>query len=283
VALEQFDRACELPLGGSPKREVTFGNWRTLSRSLASQTLWLLGYPDRAAVMSREAVDIARGIVDSASDLVATLFWAAFFNLLKREGSSAYRHADEAGNLARDNGLTALLATTAFGRAWALVQTGKIEEGLSEMVRWRTELLQTAAGTVAAAVFYLEVAEVYLAASRRREGLEAVADGLALMEGTRTGFSEAEVRRLKGELLLLGDNRAAVEAAQSFRDAIELARRQSAKSWELRATMSLARLLAKQGKRDEARTMLAEIYGWFTEGFDTADLIDAKALLKDLN
>jgi adenylate cyclase len=283
AALEQFDRACQLPVGGSPKREVTFGNWRTLSRSLASQTLWLLGYPDRAAVMSRESVAIARGIVDSASDLVATLFWAAFFNLLKRDGSSAYRQADEAGNLARDNGLTALLATTAFGRAWALVQTGKIKEGLSEMVRWRTELLQTAAGTVAAAVFYLEVAEVYLAASRRREGLEAVADGLALMEGTGTGFGEAEMRRLKGELLLNSDSSAAAEAAQSFREAIEVARRQSAKSWELRATMSLARLLDKQGNRDEARAMLAEIYNWFTEGFDTTDLIDAKALLKELN
>jgi predicted ATPase len=283
AALEQFDRACQLPVGGSPKREVTFGNWRTLSRSLASQTLWLLGYPDRAAVMSRESVAIARGIVDSASDLVATLFWAAFFNLLKRDGSSAYRQADEAGNLARDNGLTALLATTAFGRAWALVQTGKIEEGLSEMVRWRTELLQTAAGTVAAAVFYLEVAEVYLAARRRREGLEAVADGLALMEGTGTGFGEAEMRRLKGELVLMGDNSAGAEAAECFRAAIEVARRQSAKSWELRATMSLARLLAKQGRREEARTILAEIYGWFTEGFDTADLIDAKALLKELN
>jgi len=124
---------------------------------------------------------------------------------------------------------------------------------------------------------------VYLAASRRREGLEAVADGLALMEGTGTGFGEAEMRRLKGELLLNSDSSAAAEAAQSFREAIEVARRQNAKSWELRATMSLARLLAKQGRRDEARAMLAEIYGWFTEGFDTADLIDAKALLKELN
>ena len=103
------------------------------------------------------------------------------------------------------------------------------------------------------------------------------------MEGTGTGFSEAEMRRLKGELLLLGDNSAAVEAAQSFRDAIELARRQNAKSWELRATMSLARLLAKQGRRDEARAMLTEIYGWFTEGFDTTDLIDARGLLEELN
>ena len=88
--------------------------------------------------------------------------------------------------------------------------------------------------------------------------------------------------RDKGELLLIGNNDAASEAAQCFRDAIEVAQRQSAKSFELRATMSLARLLARQDRRDEARTMLADIYGWFTEGFDTADLKDAKALLDEL-
>jgi predicted ATPase len=92
---------------------------------------------------------------------------------------------------------------------------------------------------------------------------------------------ESEIHRLKGELLLNADQEEA--AAQSFRDAIELARRQSAKSWELRATTSLARLLGKQGHRDEAHTMLTEIYNWFTEGFDTADLRDAKALLDELS
>jgi predicted ATPase len=95
---------------------------------------------------------------------------------------------------------------------------------------------------------------------------------------------EAEMRRLKGELLLFSDDGAMAEAAaECFREAIEVAQRQSAKSWELRATMSLARLLAKQGHRDEARAMLADVYNWFTEGFDTADLKDAKALLGELN
>jgi predicted ATPase len=92
---------------------------------------------------------------------------------------------------------------------------------------------------------------------------------------------ESELHRLKGELLLSAANDD--DAAQCFRDAIELARRQSAKAWELRATTSLARLLGKQGKRDEARAMLAQIYGWFTEGFDTADLKDANALLTELS
>jgi predicted ATPase len=88
--------------------------------------------------------------------------------------------------------------------------------------------------------------------------------------------------RLKGELLLRRDDSNVAEAQSCFERAIEIARMHSAKSWELRAMMSLARLLAKQGKRNEARRMLAEIYGWFTEGFDTADLKDAKALLAEL-
>jgi predicted ATPase len=94
---------------------------------------------------------------------------------------------------------------------------------------------------------------------------------------------EPEMHRLKGELLLKQNSSNGAEAQSCFRRAIEIARKQSAKSFELRATTSLARLLAKQGRRDEARAMLAEIYGWFTEGFGTADLKDAQALLDELN
>jgi predicted ATPase len=90
------------------------------------------------------------------------------------------------------------------------------------------------------------------------------------------------MRRLKGELLLMSNHGASIQAAHCYHEAIQIARRQSARSWELRATMSLARLLRDTARRDEARAILAEIYGWFTEGFDTADLKDAKALLDEL-
>ena len=103
-----------------------------------------------------------------------------------------------------------------------------------------------------------------------------MSEGLELVQRTGTKVFEAEMRRLKGELLLMGDNRAEIEAAQCLRDAIEVTRRQSAKSLEP------ARLLTKQGRRNEARTMLSEIYNWFNEGFDTADLKDAEALLDRL-
>jgi class 3 adenylate cyclase/tetratricopeptide (TPR) repeat protein len=282
AALEEFDQACKLPTGGSPKREITFGNWRTLSRSLSSFALWLLGYPVRAANRSREALVVSREIVALTPDLVVTLFWSAFLNLLLRDPKAAYPCSDEANNLAREHGFIALVALNGFSRGWCLTQMGKIEEGLAEMLQWRSEVTQIP-GTVAAAVSFLIAAEVDLAAGRRAEGLKAVAEGLAVGQRTGTGFSEAELRRLQGELLLMGDNCTAPDAAQSFRDAIEAARRQSAKSLELRATMSLARLLAQQGRRDEARAMLADIYNWFTEGFDTADLRDAKALMDQLS
>jgi tetratricopeptide (TPR) repeat protein len=281
AALPEFDEAYKLPTSGSPKQEVSYGNWRSLCRSLASLALWVLGYPAHATTRIREALVVSREIVAVPSDLVATLVWSTLLNLFLRDPKTAYACADEASRLAHEHGIEALIPfIDGHHRAWGLAQMGQIEEGLSEMLQWQTVTTQSTG--IAIRMGFLTVAEIDLIAGRQQEGLEAVGEGLELAQRTGIGFSEAEMRRLKGELLLLGDDDAASEADQCFRDAIEVARRQSAKSWELRATISLARLLAKQDKRDEARTMLAEIYNWFTEGFDTADLIDAKALLDQL-
>jgi predicted ATPase len=114
------------------------------------------------------------------------------------------------------------------------------------------------------------------------DGLSALTEALAASDELGIGFSKPEIHRMKGELLLRKNDSNIVEAGMSFERAIAVAQSQSAKSLQLRATTSLARLLAKQGRHDEARVMLAEIYNWFTEGFDTADLKDAKALLEDL-
>ncbi len=118
---------------------------------------------------------------------------------------------------------------------------------------------------------------------RFEEGLRIIDKSSSTIERTGQRIHEAEVYRVKGELLLMQDASNAAPAEQCFRTAIEVSLRQKAKSWELRAATSLARLLDQQGKRDEARAMLAGIYNWFTEGFDTADLKDAKALLDELN
>jgi predicted ATPase len=129
--------------------------------------------------------------------------------------------------------------------------------------------------------FLAWLAEAYGKAGQAEEGLSVLAEALAQVKKTDERYYEAELRRLKGELLLMQGDK--TEAEASFHKAIEVARRQQAKSWELRATVSLCRLWQKQGRVDEARQTLAEIYGWFTEGFDTPDLKEARALLEELS
>jgi predicted ATPase len=132
------------------------------------------------------------------------------------------------------------------------------------------------------------LADGYRCAGKGAAGLTVVVDALATTESTGARFWEAELYRLRGELLLMqapgkGASRAAAaEAEACFRQAIEVARRQVAKSWELRAALSLSRLWLQQGKREEARALLTPLYGWFTEGFETADLQEARALLQEL-
>jgi len=127
------------------------------------------------------------------------------------------------------------------------------------------------------------LAEACGEAGRLDDGLSALTEALAAADEHGIRQYEAETHRLRGELLLRQDLSKAAEAQSCFERAIEIARKQSAKSLELRATISLSQLLDKQGRREEARAMLADIYGWFTEGFDTADLKDAKTLLDELN
>jgi predicted ATPase len=129
----------------------------------------------------------------------------------------------------------------------------------------------------------LALADGYLAAGRYTEGLAAAAEGLAQMGRGGLRLTEAELCRVQGELQLKQDESNHAKAQACFERAIEVARKQSAKSWELRATISLARLFINNDRRDEARTMLAETYNWFSEGFDTADLKDAKTLLDELS
>ena len=124
------------------------------------------------------------------------------------------------------------------------------------------------------------LAEAQAKAGHPEEGLTTLAEALALVEETDERHWEAELHRLRGELLLMQGDEAEAEA--SLHKAIEVARRQQARSWELRATVSLCRLWQAQGRIDEARQMLAEIYGWFTEGFDTPDLREAEALLREI-
>jgi predicted ATPase len=223
-----------------------------------------LGYPERAQISNRKSLDIGREVKASLGDLALALSFSAHLSYLLRDPETAVSHSGEAVRLSHEHGF--FMGTPAvFIHGRALAQLGQIEEGLSEMLRWQT--YAKTAGSDPAYFTSVGIAEAYLAAGRPREGLEAVSKGLELVQQTGTRINEVEMRRLKGELLLLmGDKSTVEEVAQCFGDAIEVARWQGAKSFELRETMSLARLLTKQGRRNEARAMLAEIYNWFTEG-----------------
>ena len=165
-------------------------------------------------------------------------------------------------------------------RGWALAEQRRREEGTEQM---RRELATwQAAGIEVFRPWWLAfLAETYGRGGQAEDGLSVLAEALAIVEKTGECFYEAELYRLKGELLRQTAKTKA-EAEECFRKAITIARRQGTRSWELRAVTSLARLWRQQGKREEARQKLAEIYGWFTEGFDTKDLQEAKALLEQL-
>jgi predicted ATPase len=184
--------------------------------------------------------------------------------------------------LSTEHGFIFWLAEANILHGWAMAEQGRNQEAIAQ-IQEGLAALRTVGAEVERPLDLSLLAEACMKTGRLDDGLSALTEALAVADEREARVYEAEAHRLKGELLLKQNNSNAAEAQSCFQRAIEIARKQSAKSWELRATMSFARLLDKQGKRDEARAMLADIYGWFTEGFDTADLKDAKALLDELN
>jgi predicted ATPase len=166
-------------------------------------------------------------------------------------------------------------------RGWALVEDGQSEEGIARMVEGIAAYRATGA-EIESSYWLALLAEACGKAGQIARGLCTVAEALALTERTDIRHYEAELNRIEGELRLQLDAAEAPRAETCFRRAIDIARAQQAKSLELRAATSLARVWGKQARRAEARDLLAPVYGWFTEGFDTADLIEAKALLNEL-
>jgi tetratricopeptide (TPR) repeat protein len=276
AAREEFARASEFSTAVSSRREQSIGDWRVRNHSLASFTLWILGYPEKAVASGKKALSIARRTTLPA-DLILALNWWAKLNLLLRNGQVARLHTDEASRVASEHGLSGL-AALGFDRGQALALIGQPEEGLSEVLRTRSEVEYGVVRPMISA----GLAEVFFATCRPSDGLEAVDQGLGFCRSSGSRAFEACLQRLRGELLLMADKTAQAEAEKCFREAIKTAESQRAKSWELRATLSLARLLMKQDRREDARAMLGDIYNWFTEGFDTADLQEAKELLNEL-
>jgi predicted ATPase len=252
------------------------------STSILAVAFWILGYPDRALAKSNQALALAHDLAHPFSLVLALLHFATVHHL-RREPQLAERRADAVIALSAEGGLSFWSWWALIVRGWAVAQQERGAEGIAQI---REGLVAVKAGGVENALPWALglLAEALGNKNRAEEALNVLAEALAVSRKTGDQWYDEEIYRLKGELLLASSRAENPSEAEScFRHAIDVARRQSAKSLELRTTTSLSRLLDKQGRRDEARRMLAEIYGWFTEGFDTADLKDAKALLDALS
>jgi predicted ATPase len=250
------------------------------SLSFAGLTLWQLGYPDRALEFVNQGLASANGLSHPQSLALAELT-VGYLRVNRGEADAAQEMAESLIALSAEHSLADYSAWATTLRGWAMAEHGHNEEAIAQMQEGLTAFRASRVelGRTRDLCF---LSKAFTRTGRFDAALSALTEALAVAYKHEEREFEAEIYRLKGELMLSQDDLNIAEAQNCFQRAIEIARKQSAKSWELRATMSLARLLAKQGRNDEVRTMLANIYGWFTEGFDTADLKDAKALLGEL-
>jgi class 3 adenylate cyclase/predicted ATPase len=240
----------------------------------AAMTLWLLGYPDQALEKSRDALALAQKLSHPYS-LVHALFYSAWVHQQRGEIQAVHERVEAGMALAAEQGFTRRAQQGAILQGWLMVQEGKWQEGI-------LKIRQGPASAFGQLFYAPPLAEAYGKVGQTEEGLRVIIEELGRMHKIGERFFEPELHRIKGELLrqATADER---EAEACFQEALKVARGQSAKSLELRAAMSLSRLWQKQGKMAEARQLLGDIYGWFTEGFDTADLKEAKALLEELD
>ena len=238
-----------------------------------------LGYPDRAWAISREMLEVARRS-SAPYVLVQASAYAAFNNLIGGNPTAAQKHAEQAIALTEETGIVSLsaLAISCYGAA--LIAQGRYQEGVAGLRRGISAWRATGGGSYTWPLSYLAIGLGGI--GQPEEALQVMEEGFASLAKTGEQISSPYQHHVKGRLLLAQNPSDSAKAERCFRTAIEIAQRQCARLAELGATTSLARLLAKQGRRDEAHTMLGDIYGWFTEGFDTADLKEARALLDEL-
>jgi adenylate cyclase len=250
------------------------------SGSWLAWELWQLGYPDQAMQHSQKARTLAQEVSHLYS-LALALVLAAFLHQHRREVLAVHKQAETTTTLAAEQGFAQWLAWGTVLHGWARAMQGQGVAGLAEIRQGIAADLATGA-KVMQPYFLGLLAEAYGEDGHSEAGLNVLAEALAAVDDTEARFFEAELYRLKGALLLRQAVPDASQAETCFRQALSIARHQQAKSWELRTATSLARLWQRQGKRQEARDLLMPVYEWFTEGFDTADLREAKQLLDEL-
>jgi predicted ATPase len=250
--------------------------------------LWLRGYPAQARTQSAKALSMAQQLVHPYT-LARTLYFDTILCQCRRDVQAVRDQTEAAITVATAEGFALMQATGPIMRGWAIAMQEYSPEGLGQ-IRQGLDTYRSTGAEYQRPHFLTLLAEVSGLLGQPEGGLAALEEALTLVEKTGERYYEAELHRQRGELLLLRaaknhptqDSREQQEAETCFQHALNVARRQEAKSLELRAAVSLARLWQRQGKRAQARALLAEIYDWFTEGFDTADLQEAKALLDAL-
>ncbi len=249
-----------------------------LARS--AHILWMLGYPEQALQTNRKALTLARELSHPYS-LVYALVFACRVHELRRNWPTVQAQAEDALTRATENGFTMWVAAATIAKGLALTMQGREEAGLAQLQQGVAAMRATGA-EVAMPWFLALLSKAYASRGQTAEALAALAEALDLAEHYGIGWYLPEIHRLRGELLLEHAHSDADVAETCFREALQVARQQQAKMLELRAATSLARLWRHQSKPREAHNLLAPVYEWFTEGLDTTDLEEAKALLEEL-
>ncbi|MBV8053906.1 MAG: adenylate/guanylate cyclase domain-containing protein, partial [Deltaproteobacteria bacterium] len=241
--------------------------------------LWFLGYPGQARKWIDDALALAGQVTHPASK-AATANLASWVYQLLRDQEAAQKQADAAVALSTEHELEFWRAMGLAGQGWALMSQRRLDEGI-ERLRTGLAALQATGAEILMPYYLSALAQAYANTERLEEAVGILAESQAALEKTGEYWWQAEIYRIHGELLLKRPGTAPADkrAEEYFYRALQIAREQSAKSLELRAVMSLSRLLQRRGERSEARHMLAGIYNWFTEGFETPDLREARVLI----
>jgi class 3 adenylate cyclase/tetratricopeptide (TPR) repeat protein len=266
------------PAHHSSYAELTVDDTHVVMLSYLAWTLLCLGYLDQARAKREAALAEAR-LLSRAFTLAHALSRATHAEAITVGPSGALLHADEWVSLTERLGIGYYLAESMNFQGWCLAMLGQREKGLTQLTSGLAAY--RAHGLLHVPTYLTLLADAYREVQQPQSGLRQLEEAISVIGRTQARYYEAEMHRVRGELFLSMHDDGAAEA--SFRKAINVAQHQSAKTWELRASMSLARLRRDQGKTLEARELLAPVYGWFTEGFDTRDLKEAKALLEQLS
>jgi predicted ATPase len=248
--------------------------------SFRSSTLWLLGYPDAARADIDHAVKEARKI-NQAGTLMLALAIPNYTHILSRNYVAANALAEELVILADEKGASLRKAEGIIQRGCVLALTGRAADAVQMITSGVTAWRSTGA-TVWTPLHMSFLASAYATLGQFDDAWRCIGEAIAASEETEETWCDADIHRVAGEIVLLSGKPDTAKAEAYFERALAIARQQQAKSFELRAAMSMARLWRGQGMSDEARDLLAPIYGWFTEGLDTSDLKEAKALLDEL-